>query len=228
MAFPFDPNDKEVDKPEAIQSGEELIYRIRFQNTGTAPAINVSILDTLSTHLNRSSLRVLDNSHPMDFHLTPQGVLKFIFNNIMLPDSNSNETGSHGHVIFSIKAKNNLFPGAVITNRAGIIFDNQNAVITNSTYNFIPQPTGMNQTPIIKHGDSVFPSPVSDILNIRFDNDYSFSIQIKNTDGRICYSTRSVGQSCSIPVNTLGNSIYLITIQTAKFTVTEKIAVSKH
>lgn len=228
MAFPFDPNDKEVDKPEAIQAGEELIYRIRFQNTGTAPAINVSILDTLSGHLVRSSLRVLQSSHPMDFHITPQGILKFIFNNIMLPDSNSNEPGSHGHIIFSIKAKSNLFAGSVITNRAGIIFDTQDAVITNSTYNFIPQPTGMNQPVIVKHGAAFFPSPVSDILNIRFDDDMRFSLQIKNTEGRICYSTQSEGQSFSIPVNMLSNGIYTITVTTEKFSVTEKIVVSSY
>lgn len=228
LAFPFDPNDKQVDKSEAIQPGEELIYLIRFQNTGTAPAINVSILDTLSNNLNRSSLHVLQASHPMDFYITPQGILKFIFNNIMLPDSNFNEPGSHGHVLFSIKAKNNLLPGTVITNRAGIIFDNQDAVITNSTYNFIPQPTGMNQPVIVNQGVSFFPSPVSDILYVRFENDSEFHIQVKNTDGRICYSSKSRSQLLAVPFYSLSSGIYMVTITTEKYSVTEKIVVSKH
>ena len=68
----FDPNDKTVFPATKPLPGEttELVYRIRFQNTGTDTAFNVTVIDTLSENLNLYSLRMLEVSHPYDLQLS--------------------------------------------------------------------------------------------------------------------------------------------------------------
>lgn len=130
----YDPNDKLVDKatiPDVNTSSEELAYTVRFQNTGTASAINVRIHDEISNHLDLSTLRIVGASHAYQAKIEPFRVLEVSFPNIHLPDSFSNEPLSHGFVKFTIKPKANLVTGTVIENKAGIYFDFNEPVITN-------------------------------------------------------------------------------------------------
>ena len=64
-------------------------------------------------------------------------VLTFTFDNILLPDSTSNEPGSHGFVQFSVQPKAGLVPKTRIDNFSDIYFDYNEPVRTNSTVNRI-------------------------------------------------------------------------------------------
>ncbi|MHA4844511.1 T9SS type A sorting domain-containing protein [Flavitalea antarctica] len=132
----YDPNDKmefHGGKYAATGiTGEGMIYRIRFQNTGTDTAFNVVIRDTLHENLDWNSLRMIDASHPYRL-LTKNGKhLEWKFSNIFLPDSNTNEKASHGYILFSIRPKSTLKPGDQISNRASIYFDFNPPIITNT------------------------------------------------------------------------------------------------
>lgn len=135
-----DPNDKQVSPtgvgPDHLTPvGSELFYMVRFQNTGNAPAHNVTILDTLDTDLDPTSLRVLGSSHTFYALLQPDGVLRFSFPNINLPDSGSDMAGSQGFVRFAIKHLEGPAEGTVLNNTADIYFDNNAPIITNTTVN---------------------------------------------------------------------------------------------
>lgn len=129
----FDPNDKTVTPknadPVALDS-TGLRYVIRFQNTGTYRADFVVVRDTLPTGLDLASLRVLGASHPFTWRFIGANVLEFRFDPINLPDSSSNEAGSHGFVAFSVKTLADLPVGTQINNRAGIYFDYNPPIIT--------------------------------------------------------------------------------------------------
>ncbi|HRD54711.1 MAG TPA: T9SS C-terminal target domain-containing protein, partial [Flavobacteriales bacterium] len=89
----YDPNDKllspAVLTPDEVTLGETPIaYTIRFQNTGTFLADRVVITDTLPDGLQWNSVAMLDASHPFNWFLN-NGVLHFIFDDINLPDSQS-------------------------------------------------------------------------------------------------------------------------------------------
>jgi uncharacterized repeat protein (TIGR01451 family) len=133
----FDPNDKAVYPATTLDvSGNKwLNYTIRFQNTGTADAENILITDTLSSLLDKSTFTLLSYSHEPFVQLYNNGVLKFSFPNIHLPDSNTNEPASHGYVQYKIRAKDNLTVGSTIENTANIFFDFNAPVITNTTSN---------------------------------------------------------------------------------------------
>ena len=130
----FDPNDKRV-SPEAVSLADlnttDLQYVIRFQNTGNHSADFVVVRDTLPTELDLSTLRVTGFSHPNSWRIYGQNILEFRFDPILLPDSLSDEPGSHGYVSFSIQAKHGLPLNTLILNRAAIYFDYNDPVITN-------------------------------------------------------------------------------------------------
>lgn len=132
----FDPNDKQV-TPERVTDVQvdtsELTYVIRFQNTGNFPADFVVILDTLPKTLDLSTFHVWSASHPFTWRLHEGRLLEVRFDDIFLPDSTSNEPGSHGFVAFSVFPEKGLTVGDSIPNRAGIYFDYNPPVITNTS-----------------------------------------------------------------------------------------------
>ena len=130
----YDPNDKlllpaAITPDQAATGQTRLNYTIRFQNTGTFPAERVVILDTLSSDLQWNSFQFIASSHDHHWYIT-DGVLHVIHDGIMLPDSNSNEPGSHGFFAFSMLPATDLQDGATVTNVAHIVFDFNEPIIT--------------------------------------------------------------------------------------------------
>ncbi|MCC6726864.1 MAG: hypothetical protein IT258_20345 [Saprospiraceae bacterium] len=135
----YDPNDKQgfplgFGEHNFIEPGVEIEYLIRFQNTGTAPAHNVVLKDTLSRFLDPGSIRMGAASHPFNWTLKGENELLFYFDNINLPDSTLNEPASHGFVSFRIAQQPSLPLGTEIFNSAAIYFDFNEPVITNNTH----------------------------------------------------------------------------------------------
>lgn len=140
----YDPNDKKAEPKGAglehyIKVGDDLEYLIRFQNTGTDTAFTVKIRDTLSGHLDITSLHLGASSHPYSLIILEENILQFTFNNILLVDSTTNEPASHGFVKFKVSQQPNLPLETVIYNSAGIYFDFNDPIITNQTFHRIGQ-----------------------------------------------------------------------------------------
>lgn len=140
----FDPNDKQVfiaSGPSAegiVDPADSVLhYLIRFQNTGTDSARIVRIRDTLDADLDPGTFRFIGASHPCLPSLSGMGNLEFTFNNIMLPDSNVDEPGSHGWVLYRIETDYGVPEGTVINNDASIYFDYNSPVVTNTTNTII-------------------------------------------------------------------------------------------
>ncbi|NRA48422.1 MAG: hypothetical protein HRU12_04760, partial [Phaeodactylibacter sp.] len=141
----YDPNIK-VAYPEGygpdhlIPADEALQYTIHFQNVGTDMARNVTIRDTLSAELDLGTFRAGGGSHEHQWHLLPGRVLVIQYPEILLPDSTSNEPESHGFFSFSIQPRTGILPTTIIENRAGIYFDFNPPVITNTVKHQIEKP----------------------------------------------------------------------------------------
>ena len=171
LTLSWDPNNKETTSHlgENIAANEDLEYVINFQNTGTDTAFTVTLLDTLPPQLIPSSLMPIMSSHNYTYHLVAPNVIKFLFHNIQLPDSNVNEPGSNGFIKFSIKQTPNNPLGTVIKNKAAIYFDFNEPVITNYTHNVIPLITA-NQEANVEGNVKVMPNPFSDATRFVFTN----------------------------------------------------------
>jgi len=115
----IDPNDKQVQpsRPEPSNSNytqfdETLTYTVRFQNTGNDTAFTVRIEDQLAENLDWETFKPVTASHPYSATLTEDGLATFLFEDILLPDSTTNELLSHGFVTFEIRAKADPTPPA--------------------------------------------------------------------------------------------------------------------
>ncbi len=133
----FDPNDKSASPVGAgplnlIPIDQNLIYTIRFQNTGNDYAENVVLIDTLSPQLDLSTLKMEMSSHNCFLELESPGTLVVRYPNIMLPDSALDPEGSKGYFVYSISPLPGLTEGTVIENNAGIYFDYNAPIITNT------------------------------------------------------------------------------------------------
>jgi len=139
----YDPNDKDVEPNH--EEGytdidqKDLIYKIRFQNTGNAPAYYIQIRDTLSENLDVSSVQYIVGSH--DEHLTfsriGERILVFTFDNINLPDSTTDFEGSQGFLLYQVSLNEELPEGTKIENTAHIYFDSNPVVVTNTTQSIL-------------------------------------------------------------------------------------------
>ena len=184
----FDPNEMQV-SPSCIQSDvipRELKYTISFENTGNATANNIYVLDTLPDNLDYGSMRMVMSSHEMyTTHLKDgagHNVVEFYFPSINLMDSN-HSLNCNGAVIFTIKTKAGLPPGSSIYNRAGIYFDSNPVVMTNTAKSNIgctanvPVVTGSSQA-------FIYPNPATDELVIRVENNAYNTCTITNSMGQ--------------------------------------------
>jgi uncharacterized repeat protein (TIGR01451 family) len=139
----YDPNIIEVDPigyadPHYVASGEHLQYKVQFQNTGNAPASDVHIEDFLDPLVyDLSTFAPVVSSHNMNTCLHGDGSVDFVFNNINLPDSASNEQGSHGFLIYNVDLLDILEHNVVASNYADIYFEENPAVTTNTVFNTI-------------------------------------------------------------------------------------------
>jgi len=134
----YDPNDK-LGTPigltdlHIIPPGQEINYRIRFQNTGNDTAFTVIIRDTLDTDLDLFSVVSGASSHSYDFEMYGQGILQWTFRDIQLPDSTTDEPGSNGFVKFKVRPRADIPLGTPIHNTSAIYFDFNEPIITNTT-----------------------------------------------------------------------------------------------
>ncbi len=138
----YDPNDKTgyptgLTTDHYIHANQQLQYVVRFQNTGNDTAFTVVVRDTLDNDLNLFTVTPGVASHPYTFRVYGQRVLEWTFNNILLPDSNTNEMGSHGFLTYHVEQNRNLAHGTQIFNDADIYFDFNEPVITNQTLHTI-------------------------------------------------------------------------------------------
>ena len=215
----YDPNDKFV-YPQGVSDnkytlfGEELIYTIRFQNTGTDTAFTVRIEDQLDQDLDWQTFLPIDGSHNFITNLNDDGVVSFLFENILLPDSTTNEPGSHGFVSFRIMPKDGLAENTEVNNTANIFFDFNPPIETNTTLNtFVSQiPTNTGE-PYQKVGLSVFPNPFKYHTTIAL-NEYpvghSANLHIYNTEGQLIQThTIAPGHQIHIDGKFLADGVYL-------------------
>jgi len=173
----WDPNDKQgtpsgIGETGIIRPNTELSYTIRFQNTGTAPAVNVVLIDTISNDFILESIRMNAASHNYTMHIDINTrVVRWTFNGIMLPDSTSDLEGSNGFVNFSISPVQNQLDGTVLNNFADIYFDFNEPVRTNTTIHTIDRLTGIAEN-ILNSDVEVYPNP--------FTNSTQFLVNTKD------------------------------------------------
>jgi uncharacterized repeat protein (TIGR01451 family) len=221
----YDPNDKLVARPASTvqtvgdpvsslhyATQETLTYTIRFQNTGTAPAQNIYIIDTLDADLDWSTLTLVEATHNIQVINLGNGVIRFEFPSIWLADSTTNEPESHGHLVYRITENATATVGTEIENTAYIYFDWNAPIITNTTYNInVIGEDGLTENKELNV--KVFPNPAIQSVSISCEGDFDY--QLVDLSGRII-SSGSATDSESISISNAAVGIYQLNVQTSQ------------
>ncbi|MBK7886634.1 MAG: T9SS type A sorting domain-containing protein [Bacteroidetes bacterium] len=214
----FDPNDILVSEDTLtttqLSNAPWLEYIIRFQNTGNDTAFTVKILNPIDTNkLNLSTIEFVNASHPVNLNwIDYQRNMEFKFENILLPDSSTNEPLSHGFVRYRIQPKTNLSAGDSITNFAAIYFDFNEPEITNTAKTIILLPTGIASASPTLGKLHVFPNPAESTLNISGIQLENGKAQLRLTDiyGKLILEKTISSITTTLETINLSLGIYLI------------------
>lgn len=214
-----DPNDITCLEGNSVgpnQIGKYVHYMIRFENIGTANAMNVVVKNLIDTSkFDIATLVPLYSNY--DF-VTKQTAnqFEFIFENINLPFDDAN---NDGYLVYKVKLKNNLTVGTTFTNQANIYFDYNFPIVTNIESTTIEALSASN----FEINDVVIsPNPTSDFINIQFKNAADFKTEIYDIVGKQIGNFKNTNQ---IDVSNFNSGIYIIkitdfeskTVKTQKF-----------
>ncbi len=219
----FDPNDILVNRnflyDYEIPNEPQLEYIIRFQNTGNDTAFTIKILNPIDTaRLQLNTLEIVAASHPMNASWIPwERNMQFLFDNVLLPDSNTNESLSHGFIRYKIKPKTNLLVGDSLNNQAYIYFDFNNPVATNIAKTDIILFTGVQEPENSFELFNIYPNPATSKLTIQFNSDSQKNISLELFDvcgQRIKFIHEGIISSSglikTIDISDLSSGIYFI------------------
>jgi len=219
----FDPNEKYMTPSGAVDIAQQWFsFTVFFQNTGNAPAENIYILDTLSQYLDATSFHFISSSHKVITQVLTGNVLRFNYHHIYLPDSNSNEPGSHGYVHFRVKRKPGLPVGITINNTAYIYFDYNPPIITNTVSAILTTPSAIQVTSLSRI--EVFPNPTDGIVQIRTAGFEFYELQLLNGLGQTVIQQSQLlhTNSTTLDLSGLPKGIYLIRLA-GKETLMQKL-----
>lgn len=222
----YDPNDKLV-MPNRSSNyeqnyalfGEQLEYIVRFQNTGTDTAFTVIIHDQLDRNLDWTTFKPGHSSHIYTATRQEDGLVKFTFEDILLPDSTTNEIGSHGFVRYQIQPKAGLPEETSVQNTAEIYFDFNPAIVTNTTDNvYVSElPTTTNVPEILAIPSyTLVPNPAREnvwIIPTGAIHHFPYQVLLYDNVGKLVLQTELQTGRQVLPVENLLNGIYFYFIQ---------------
>ena len=180
----------------------------------------------MDQNLDLMTFQILSASHPCVFTMEGSGIANFTFYNIMLPDSGTDMAGSNGYVSYKVKTKANLVPLTVINNTAGIYFDFNPPIITNTTADTIQMPVITGEK---YHINAYFinakPNPTNDNVVFAFSSDVSETAQltIATLDGKMVFSKSNVSSKDIINLSELCAGVYFCNIASKNYSGNIKI-----
>lgn len=215
----YDPNDKMESHGEEIplsqfSPNDDLIYTIRFQNYGTANAIDIRIEDVLDSQIDPESIRMISSSHNYVMTRVNNNIV-WNFNNIQLVPISVNEELSMGYVQFRAKLYPGFAVGSLIPNTASIYFDSNPAIVTNIfTTEFI---AALNNQSFDTSNFTLNPNPTSQfvyiVLNTRSET--IENVIIYDILGKIIKEVKHIASNnAKIDTSSLSKGIYLVEITT--------------
>jgi uncharacterized repeat protein (TIGR01451 family) len=215
----YDPNDKMESHGEKIQFNqfaqtEDLVYTIRFQNTGTANAVNVRLEDVLDPQIDPESIRMISASHNYVLQRVGENLV-WKLDYIQLPPALQNEALSTGYVTFSVRLKPGFNVGDIIPNLAKIYFDSNPAIETN-TFNteFVEllSNVGFDEGNLI-----MFPNPANNQVSISVQNTNEVleSVTIFDVVGKAVKKVSGISAAqANLDISALSNGMYIVEIHT--------------
>jgi len=223
----FDPNDKtclegDFITPEMV--GNYVHYMIRFENTGTANAVNIIIKDDIDiSKYDLASLIPLHASHNYIARIkdnASEHYVEFIFENINLPFDNAN---NDGYVVFKIKTLETLALNDTFENDAEIYFDFNFPIITNNEQTTVAT-LSTEDFELANSSISLYPNPTTHSFTLKSKQEIK-QISIYDISGRLINELAIIGTKTEITMSTeaLSTGTYFVKTKTEKGETVKKV-----
>lgn len=216
----FDPNDKTCLQGDVIAPnmvGEFLDYVIRFENVGTAEALQVVIEDVIDTSVfDLQTLQVTNASHTYSMKVGQDNKVVFSFEDINLPFDDAN---NDGYIAFKIKTKSTLKLGDQLKNKASIYFDFNFPIITNLAVTTVQEPALSAAEFNLSSSNNVFyPNPAKDTITF---TEPVQSVSFFDTSGKLIAVI--LANDTVVDVSKLSKGFYVLKVTTPKGVNTYKL-----
>ncbi|WCO01376.1 T9SS type A sorting domain-containing protein [Psychroserpens ponticola] len=223
----YDPNDKTCLEgafitPEMV--GDYVHYMIRFENTGSAEAVNIVVKDDIDrTKYDLSSLVPITASHDYVARIKDNAVfhyVEFIFENINLPFDDAN---NDGYIVFKIRTLDTLVLNDTFENDAEIYFDFNFPIITNNEQTTIAT-LSTEDFELANNSISLYPNPTTNHLTLESKQAIK-QITIYDISGRLINEVAVIGTKTELTISTemLSTGTYFVNIKTETSEVVKKI-----
>ncbi len=227
----WDPNDKAVspkgmgDNGNVPLSTNQLSYRIRFQNTGNAPAQTVTIHDAISNNIDLTSVKVTGASHEHTVQIIGSELV-VTFANINLPDSGADYAASQGYIDVHAKLKPGLANGTQIFNTADIYFDFNAPVVTNTVVTTLG--TTVSGIGSLESFDfAVMPNPASSQISLHGEFERGTVYELMNQLGQVVLNGQINSNNTTVNIADLSSGIYLVRVTSGEKVGVRKLVVAQ-
>jgi uncharacterized repeat protein (TIGR01451 family) len=230
----FDPNDILVNidtiNTTEIVTPPYLEYIINFQNTGTDTAFNIKVFNPISEKLDFTTFDFITSSHPVDLSYNEFSQrMEFIFDNILLPDSNINEPESHGFIRYKINPVTTLSAGDSIINNASIFFDFNAPILTNDavTEIVLPIPTSNDNLNNFTNSLDIYPNPATQTVTIKSQKQIAGEAEWKVYDiyGRLIFNKQTKNKNqLTVDVSQFAEGVYFIQLKSGDYICQTRMA----
>tara|TARA_R110002033_G_scaffold167219_1_gene206254 strand:- start:2035 stop:4542 length:2508 start_codon:yes stop_codon:yes gene_type:complete len=228
----YDPNDKmeshgkDIVYDDFVTSDEYLYYTIRFQNVGTAEAINVRIEDVLDSQLDETTFQMIRSSHDYVASLIDNN-LEWNFDNINLPAEQDDADGSNGFVYFKIKPNAGYAIGDIIENTASIYFDFNEPIITNTFQTEFVETLSVDSYDVASF--TIFPNPAKEEVTIQLANSNfgTGKVNIYNIQGKVILKDIDINENTSVlDISNLESGLYFVELTSGNSSIVQKLIVN--
>lgn len=210
-----DPNAIEV-KPACFDNDTTLHFTVHFENIGSAPAVNIYVMDTLSPLLDPATFSIDMSTHPMIItkqFINNKTIYKFDFPNINLADS-SDHANRDGMFMYTIRNRPSMGIGLAAYNRVGIYFDYNDVLMTNTAVArkgcpVLPTSVATVAVPTF----TIYPNPASDELTIEAPQGRYTRLTITNIVGQQLLHQDIHKPEFDVDVKQLSPGMYFATMQ---------------
>lgn len=207
-----------------INTNQAIDYYIAFKNKKDDTITHIVIDNIISNSLDLSTLQMGASSHPYRLQIIGD-TLRFIFENIELPQSEDNVFKSKGFVNFKIDQKPDLAEGTIINNQSFIYLDQDAAITTTTIFNTVGKDFVIVSNDHIlseKFTIQAIPNPITEFVQFKI-NDINFKkgqLDIMTTTGQQILTRKLNTNTLVLPRNLLPNGtlFFIITLDGLRHT----------
>jgi len=229
----FDPNDKSAQpvgygNSHLIENNQAIEYIIHFQNLGTYAASFITVVDTLSSDFDITTLNTITASHAYTVSIIDSNILQFKFSDINLIDAATDSLLSNGFIKFSIKPKANTSIGNEIKNNAFITFDYNEAIQTNTVQHEIGKDFLKSSIITLSKNNlykdvsiKIYPNPTSKQFTVEITKEVpkNASLHIYSVAGNEIYVQKNLSLINKIEAENWSKGYYLFELKSENTTI---------